>query len=857
MSALTASSGAPRSAARRDSILDLDPEGLISLGWDPSSQVFTPHPSHRLLGYRLCAVHGCDNVIGGRIGLCMTCLRYWRESGERDFDAFCSDGVPGRGHYGDKLCLVCRTPGHERPATKRGLCRSCAQRCHMRKQTLEAFIAGDDRFGPAKPFPTFGRCRVVVCRRLAAMRNGLCEGHAWAWNRAEKPNLEEFAITGAVSKAEKKRGLVLRGLPPLLIDELLYAIQESLRAGRRTPLEHLRPAVSALRTQGVGSVTEVAPTGLWPGPRHFLEFAIDALDLARSSIESEKSKDVWDLRLWGWNGTLSFVGGRPVHREEYRQASPITQPWLRQAAKSWAAEALATKRPERVRQVVTALGLWSDHLGTLPGDGEDPSALRRADIESFLAWLNRMDKAQNISQLVRAITILAVDRFLRQVRETESGLLALPPEGVTFRSSDHVRLPDGDPDDDVGSSLPQAVMDQLLSSSSLELFEKLFGPEIRAAVELQAGVGRRTEEICSLSWDCLDFDEQRGETGEVRRAPVLVYDMPKVNRVGCRLEIFEREQRIIEAQQKRVRARFPDTPAGELKLFPRRFKNPAGTNPILPGRFASRIRAWTDALAPIELPERDTEGRALYFPKERIVPYAFRHTFAQRHADNGTDVVVLAKLMGHRDINFTQGYYRVTRKRRRQAQDALGPLQIDTEARQTRPNVKHLSDGQALRDEMGSVAVPFGVCTEPSNVRALGQDCVLRYRCFGCTHFRTDPSFQAELKAHHVRLLTTRERLIAADGELAEWARRDALPSDEEIAAAERLIASNDKKLAELDEPDRKRIEEAISLLRRHRVQLNEHFPVEFRNLVTQRMPTVFPNVEREQRELSEVGDIA
>jgi hypothetical protein len=355
----------------------------------------------------------------------------------------------------------------------------------------------------------------------------------------------------------------------------------------------------------------------------------------------------------------------------------------------------------------------------------------------------------------------------------------------------------------------------------------------------------------------LDFDEQRGETGEVRRAPVLVYDMPKVNRVGCRLEIFEREQRIIEAQQKRVRARFSDTPAGELKLFPRRFKNPAGTNAILPGRLASRIRAWTDALAPIELGERDTEGRALYFPKERIVPYAFRHTFAQRHADNGTDVVVLAKLMGHRDINLTQGYYRVTRKRRRQAQDALGPLQIDAAARRTRPNVKHLSDGQALRDEMGSVAVPFGVCTEPSNVRALGQDCVLRYRCFGCTHFRTDPSFQPELKAHHVRLLTTRERLISADGELAEWARRDALPSDEEIAAAERLIASNDKKLAELDEPDRKRIEEAISLLRRHRVQLNEHFPVEFRNLVTQRMPTVFPNVEREQRKLSEEGDIA
>jgi hypothetical protein len=38
---------------------------------------------------------------------------------------------------------------------------------------------------------------------------------------------------------------------------------------------------------------------------------------------------------------------------------------------------------------------------------------------------------------------------------------------------------------------------------------------------------------------------------------------------------------------------------------------------------------------------------------------------------------------------------------------------------------------------VGSVAVPYGTCTEPSNVAAGGDDCPLRFRCAGCDHFRT------------------------------------------------------------------------------------------------------------------------
>lgn len=43
---------------------------------------------------------------------------------------------------------------------------------------------------------------------------------------------------------------------------------------------------------------------------------------------------------------------------------------------------------------------------------------------------------------------------------------------------------------------------------------------------------------------------------------------------------------------------------------------------------------------------------------------------------------------------------------------------------------------------VGQVAVPFGICTEPSNVKAGGQSCPCQFTCLGCGHFHSDPSFR-------------------------------------------------------------------------------------------------------------------
>jgi integrase len=363
-------------------------------------------------------------------------------------------------------------------------------------------------------------------------------------------------------------------------------------------------------------------------------------------------------------------------------------------------------------------------------------------------------------------------------------------------------------------ALPDVVVAQLLDQPALSLLEAMHGLTTRRAIELLADTGRRPNEVCILTVDCLDYDNEHNDTGAERKLGVLVHDMPKVAREGCRLPIDQATVELILAQKRTVRARYPDTPAGQLRLFPQMLRNPHGTIPMTPAHVSRIMRRWVTAIPAL----LDVDGSA--FPREGIVAYAFRHSYAQRHADNGTPVEVLRELMGHASMVTTQGYYRVRQERARRAVQTLAPLQIDRYGHRTMPVVQELLESERLRREVGQIAVPLGLCTEPSNVKARGQGCVYRYRCVGCEHFRTDPSNQAELREYLHQLLTGRERLATTVPQLADWAQRDAMPSEEEISALRALIRRNEQILDELEPGDRAAVLEAIATTRRLRAQL-------------------------------------
>jgi len=144
--------------------------------------------------------------------------------------------------------------------------------------------------------------------------------------------------------------------------------------------------------------------------------------------------------------------------------------------------------------------------------------------------------------------------------------------------------------------------------------------------------------------------------------------------------------------------------------------------------------------------------------------------------------------------------------------------------------------------------VPFGICTEPTNVAADGHSCPFRHRCTGCEYFRTDPSYQPELGAYLGQLLADRERLSTALPQLADWARRDAVPSDGEIDAVRRLLRANDEALASLDDDDRAAVNTATSTIRKQRATLQTTFPVALRGIVAQSTPALFPTIEADGR---------
>ena len=131
--------------------------------------------------------------------------------------------------------------------------------------------------------------------------------------------------------------------------------------------------------------------------------------------------------------------------------------------------------------------------------------------------------------------------------------------------------------------------------------------------------------------------------------------------------------------------------------------------------------------------------RMLSFNKEKNFLYAYRHTRAQRHADACVDVTVLQELMDHRLLTTTQGYYRIGAERRREAVDRVTTMQFDPHGNRVWRQAGVMLDSEHQRRAVGEVTVPYGGCSEPSNVGA--KDCPLRFRYIGCGHFRTDISY--------------------------------------------------------------------------------------------------------------------
>jgi integrase len=341
----------------------------------------------------------------------------------------------------------------------------------------------------------------------------------------------------------------------------------------------------------------------------------------------------------------------------------ISQPWLREATKRWAFDDLPRRRGRSIggalQTRVNSIAQLSASLRLQREDqGDIPTLLAHTDITAFCNRLAYLTQNGTISAHRRTACCRDARHLLSRMRA-----LAGLAEEFTLGPDD---IPDEPEDTEAGKDLPSEVMRHLCAH--LDGLEETNCVEMRVAVELTIDTGRRPDELCHLDLDCLDRD-QDGK-------PVLVYDNVKAHRQGRRLPIPAATAAVITAQQQRVRKRFPDEPIDQLKLLPSPSRNPHGRRSITAGAMTYRHREWVRVLPDVSVPtvveiDGTPTTKMLPFDKKKIFPYAYRHTYAQRHADAGIPVDVLRDLMNHRQLSTTQQYYRKARELHQTGDKAL------------------------------------------------------------------------------------------------------------------------------------------------------------------------------------------
>jgi len=761
---------------------------LDEAGWDPRTRLLSLPAQHRLLGRRVCRADGCERTAhSGLPEVCLRCFTRLTGLGMSAAEIVAAPQLPAAPASMDH----CAVPGCRCAPTVRHavLCESHARKFRARRprMSMEQFLA-DPRVRPLPPMPA---CQVAACTRTADGACGYCNTHYQRWLGAQRsnPELDHHGWQAKESGVAEPGQVNLRALPPLVVVEVLFGMQQRVRGGAKITDVDLRVLGDALRRQQVGSIDECEIELIRTRQvRSLLNAVTCHVRRALADPGGEQAKDTWDLAIFGHRGNLSFLG--------------IAQPWLAQAAKRWAAEQLPRHRGRgaaRVRGKINGLRRLSEYLGCRPDRGLVPAALGRRDVEGFLNRLAYLESTGEISRYRR-------NGICRDVREVLAGIRAL---GLTRPGGPAAGLPGdfaigrgdipaeperGEP----GRDLPPEIMATLCAN-----LDTLEPAEVRTAAQLGIDTGRRPEDILGLPLDCLDRDKDG--------AAVLVYDNHKADRLGRRLPISETTAAVIIDQQDRVRARFPHIPAAQLRLLPSPRRNPDGRTPISIDMLDNRHREWVDALPTL----RTRDGAE--FDKTRITPYAWRHSYAQRHADAGVPIDVLAELLDHRNLNVTRRYYRVGEDRRRAAVDTVTALSFDRHGNRIWRDAHALLESEHARYAVGEVAVPYGTCTEPSNVQAGGGACPVRFRCAGCDHFRTDVSFLPDLQAYLDDLLRTRERLAAAVDGVDDWARADATPTAQEITRIRRLVHRIRGDITGLTDAERAQVDEAVAVIRRHR----------------------------------------
>lgn len=768
--------------------------------WDHESWLFTGDlESVRTAAWR-CRTPGCPTTAHRYDGRCDSCRRARTASGlpDEEFDqqprrraprpiarGACSVAGCGGELHSCGLCFR-----HER-AWRRGGVGPVAE-----------FIVG------ARPLDRLESCTVAGCGRERVSGRGLCLFHDNRLRRGRRlGSLTATDVAAWASREMPRLGahqFSLAGVAETVRYEMLYALQR--RDETPPPLDPTQVRILTSRLADVDSVRHADPEAICESGG--VQYNAAARGLFR------------DLRRHVDRGWVAHTGGDPYAGDVWEVAlldlqangsrrwpathgvvdfAPIELGWLREVLKAWARD----RRPylQRLREALRACRVASQ---TLVACGRtDPASLGAGDFTLIVRAIAEQRRTDGTlySASHRNLLLFSFCEVIEHGRA--NGLMTQVPDPFRPTTRRH-RVVDDPNEDEIGKALPESVIRQLGKHIGL------LGPRGRAgsisAADLQAmhqtiyrilrDTGRRPGEVVSLKVGCIEIIDGQHN---------LIYDNHKAGRKRRRLPITADTAEVIIAWEQH-RTGMATSPATRQWLFPSPMLRSRQSRGHLTASCVGRaFHAWMDTIPPIDSELLGADGTPLPFDRSQVTPYVLRHSYAQRHADAGVPVDVLKELLDHAAIATTMGYYSISLKRKQHAIRSVGALAVDADG-----NPAPFAD--ALAYQRASVSVPFGNCTEPSNIKAGGGHCPIRFQCAGCGFYRPDPSYLPAVEAHIASLRADRETARAIGA--ADYV---TVNMSAEIDAFTRVGEQMRRRLAKLDPDERADVEASSRILRRAR----------------------------------------
>ena len=787
------------------------PEGTWRPGeFDRARWLFTGDVDNPMTTTTRCRVIACEALVDSRT-VCSPCRRALSESC-LELAEFVATHRPQPAHQSlaGATCVVTRggvACERRRRSNQTGLCHAHTTQWNRRGKHLGVTL---ERWCTEVAWPLAARdaCLVSGCPADARLDVALCGWHYRAWRESQDGlplGRDEDAECWAGRQPPwlRRNQFSLATLPPTLRVELLYALQQRDRQGQSIDPSAIRSLAGVL-----GDLDALAATSYEelrqrvPRTGNVAAYARMAWRVVALKFEAflgidHADGDVWDCLALDLE--TPRVGRRP--NMATIDFGPIRQDWLRQATKHWVATIHpATGEVKRAVQVAT---IASATLARRPGGGHDPGGLGFAEVTAVyeaVKGATRTDGRLYDSHYRRGLWA----RFWAVIDlGRASGLLDELP-GIFVRSSSQRIVATEANEDEIGKAIPETVIAQLDAHLDLVGADRTYG-RVWSATDTKAmfgaayvvlrDTGRRPGEVVSLALDCVETD-----SGE----HALVYDNHKKRRLRRRLPITAETAAAIDRwRQHRSGLVLPACAEGFLFPAPNQSQGPGHLTAI---RLAQALRAWVGAIPVLTSDVPGPDGTPLPFDRKAIYPYAFRHSYAQRHADAGVPVEILKELMDHRTMTVTQGYYTVSLRRKREAIKIMNRYVTD------RAGVPAAASGSASSYQLRSVAVPFGNCIEPSNIKAGGKACPIRFQCAGCGFYRPDPSYLPAIEAHINSLRADRETAIAIDAD--DFVVRNL---SDQADAYRQVAATMRDKLAALTDTERSEVEAASATLRKLR----------------------------------------